>query len=219
MGIKNFYLANTRIRKEYPSIEERQTGYDWDEQDDKFYILTFKPEYYGLPLIHANNRYSQEQITYLPFAFEEIKMKVSNDTVAEFKWSNPADVSNVLNENAKLLPFDEISKIAVNHMKLKYNMITIASIPEDFPSYEEELAKYLSAEITITEIRLGLGGVSAYNSPGEYMLIPVWSFYGTYDIEKKDDGSHSHEDMFMPLVSINAVDGSVIDQRAWADYD
>ena len=231
LGIDNFYLANSKVVPSKPTAEEYAAFFNAVQEDesisgsdyfkdmgDKFYLLTFKPEYYGIPLVHANNQYSQEQITYLPFAFEEIKIKVSNDTVAEFKWSNPADVSNVLNENAKLLPFDEIAKIAANHMKLKYNMVTIASLPADFPSYEQELAKYLSAEIKITEIRLGLGGVPAYNSAGEYMLIPVWSFYGAYDIQKDDD-SHSYEDMFMPLVSVNAVDGSVIEQRAWADYD
>ena len=232
LGTDDFNLVYSRVEKANFSPEESAEYFGKaaeddsfsmkelrEKQPDKFYFLTFRPEYYGIPLIYANNRYSQEQITYLPYTFEEIKMRVSNDVIAEFKWSNPMDVSNVLNENAKLLPFDEIAKLAVNHMKLKYNMITVASLPEDFPSYEEELAKYLSAEIIISEIRLGLGGVPAYNSPGEYMLIPMWSFYGSVAIERQDRQGQQYEDLLMPLLSINAVDGSVIDQSVWADLN
>ena len=234
-GLNDFYLANSRVIKATFSFEESQQM--WanienqnfsmkeyrEKMDDKFYLLTFKPIYYDIPLIHASNRYSQEVIYSLPFSFEEIKVKVTNDEIVEFKWSNPTDTTHVLNENAKLMPFDEIAKIAVNHMKLKYNMITIASLPEDFPSYEEELAKFLSAEIKITEIKLGLGGVPAYNSPGEYMLIPVWSFYGSYSVEREggegEDKRLPDEDLYMPLLSINAVDGSIIEQFARVNYD
>ena len=232
IGLDNFYLANSKVIKADFSYEEIQQlwanveneNFSMKEyrenKDDKFYLLTFKPKYYGIPLIQANSRYSMQEIYYLPFSFEEIKVKVTNDEIVEFKWSNPTDVTYVLNENAKLLPFDEIAKIAVNHVKLKYNMITIASIPQDLASYEEELAKYLGAEIEITEIRLGLGGVPAYNSPGEYMLVPVWSFYGSTakELEGEDNGL-PYEDLYMPLLSINAVDGSIIEQFALVNYD
>ena len=232
LGLNDFYLANSRVIKADMSFEESQQMWanieneDFsmseyrEKKDDKFYLLTFKPNYYDIPLIQANSRYSQQEIYSLPFSFEEIKVKVTNDEIVEFKWSNPTDTTHVLNENAKLMPFDEIAKIAVNHMKLKYNMITIASLPEDFPSYEEELAKYLSAEIKITEIRLGLGGVPAYNSPGEYMLIPVWSFYGSTAKELEGENKRQlYEDLYMPLLSINAVDGSIIEQFARVNYD
>jgi hypothetical protein len=235
LGVNDFYLANYRVIKADFSFEESQqmwanienenfsTKEYRENKDDKFYLLTFKPRYYDIPLIQANSRYSQQEIYSLPFSFEEIKVKVTNEEIVEFKWSNPTDTTHVLNKNAKLMPFDEIAKIAVNHMKLKYNMITIASLPEDFPSYEEELAKFLSAEIKITEIRLGLGGVPAYNSPGEYMLIPVWSFYGSYSVEREgeegEDKRLPDEDLYMPLLSINAVDGSIIEQFARVNYD
>jgi hypothetical protein len=156
----------------------------------------------------------------LPFAFEEIKVKVSNDVVVEFKWTNPTDVSNVLNESAKLLPFNEIIKIAKKHMRLKYNIVTIAPVWEESETYEEDLANYLGAEINITQVRLGLGGVDAYNSVGDYMLVPVWSFYGSYKLDTvSDEYENENIDLFMPLISINAVDGSIIDQYCWADYD
>lgn len=220
LDISNFYLANTRLRKEYPTIEEIDNGYDSEELNDKFYILTFKPEYYGIPLLNASNRFSNENFASLPFAFEEIKMIVSNNSIAMFEWTNPTDVTNVINENANLISFDEITEIAEKYMKLKYNMVAIASIPEDFPSYKEQLAKYLSANIKITKICLGLGGTQAYNNSDEYMLIPIWSFYGSYEVDMEgDDSDFIFEDELSPLLSINAVDGSVVEQLAWVDYD
>ena len=220
LGISNFYLAYTRIRKEYPTVEQIDNGYDSEELNEKFYILTFKPEYYGLPLLNASNRFSDENLAYLPFAFEEIKMIVSNDSIAMFEWTNPTDVTNVINDNANLLSFDEVTEIAEKYMKLRYNMVSIASIPEDFPSYKEELAKYLSADIKITKICLGLGGTQAYNNSDEYMLIPIWSFYGSYEVDMEgDDSDFICKDELSPLLSINAVDGSVVEQLAWVDYD
>jgi hypothetical protein len=221
LGIDNFYLASTRIRKEYPSLEEIQSGTKHKCEDDKFYQLTFLPKYRDVPFIIANNRYtSSEGQVSAPFFFESIHMKVSNDAIVEFRWSNPTDISNVLNENAKLLEFDKVMKIVTNHMKIKYNMPTLAPVGEESETYEEDLAKFIGADIKITEVRLGLGGVPAYNNPSEYMLIPVWNFYGSYAIDSiNDEEDYEYTDTYMPFVSVNAVDGSIVEQTARVDYD
>lgn len=190
-------------------------------EDDKFYMLTFLPKYRDVPFVIANNSYtsSNEQAS-APFFFESIHMKVSNDAIVEFRWSNPTDTSNVINESAKLLGFDEIMKIASNHFKLKYNLPTLAPVWEESETYEEDLAKFIGADIKITEVRLGLGGVPAYNNPGEYMLIPVWNFYGSYAIDSTDDEEdYEHTDTFLPFVTVNAVDGSIVEQTALVDWN
>jgi hypothetical protein len=55
------------------------------------------------------------------------------------------------------------------------------------------------------------------------MLIPVWSFYGSYSVEREgeegEDKRLPDEDLYMPLLSINAVDGSIIEQFARVNYD
>jgi hypothetical protein len=192
-----------------------------DDKEGKFYQFTFLPKYYDVPFVIANNQYTTEKNQhYLSFYFESIHMKVSNDSIVEFRWSNPTDISNVINKSAKLLEFDEIMKIASNHFKLKYNMPTLAPVCEDSETYEEDLAKFIGADINITEVRLGLGGVPAYNNPGEYMLIPVWNFYGSYAIESTDEEEdYKYTDTYMPFVSVNAVDGSIVEQMANVDYD
>jgi hypothetical protein len=231
MGIDSneFYLAYSRIEKKFFTAEEYEAIYSNDDistkdlrkkQPDKFYFMIFKPKYHGIPLLNASTNFSDEELYSLPFAFEEIKVMVSNDVVVEFRWTNPTDISNVINDNAKLISFDEIMRIAKSHMKLKFNIETLAFIPSDMPNYEEELANFLGASINISQIRLGLGGVPAYNSTGEYMLVPVWNFYGTtkYDTandEYEQESSYS----YTPIISINAVDGSIIEQQSWVNLN
>lgn len=226
MGISNVYLANGEIIQEMQTHEESEAMWqaiianpdieyiDETERDDKFYLLTFKPMYYDIPLLEANNRFSQEVQYVFPFGFEKIEVRVSNDSIAEFRWINPTEISSIINENVRLLSFDKIIEIAENHMQLKYNLSTIAPVWIESPTYNEDLSRYYGGEIVINEIRLGLGGVSAYNNVNEFMLIPVWNFYGGYEVYGNDTSDDVKEELNVPFLSINAVDGSIIDQIA-----
>lgn len=221
LGIDNFYHAMTDIRNEYPTIEESESGVDYYDMEGKFYKLTFLPKYRDVPFVFANNQYATpDGQASAPFFFESIHMKVSNDAIVEFRWSNPTDISNVINESAKLLDFKKVMKIAKNYMKLKYNMPTIAPVREGSETYQQDLAKFIGANIDITQIRLGLGGVAAYNKPGEYMLIPMWNFYGSYTIDSTNDKEdREYPQTFLPYVTVNAVDGSIVEQWARVDWD
>lgn len=68
--------------------------------------------------------------------------------------------------------------------------------------------------ITVEEIRLELRRVREQNSVTDGLLIPVWSFYGN-QWQTKKDGSEPEitgtEGSQTCLLTINAVDGSIID--------
>ena len=219
LGIDNFYIAYTRIRKESRTLGDYE-NYDFQSAENKFYMLTFKPMYNDIPLIQANNRFPYQQQYPLNYYFEEITMKVSNDVVVEFRWINPTDISNVINDSVVLMDFDKIMKLATKHMKQHYSLENVANVPKDMPNYEQELANFLSADINITEIRLGLAGVPSYDIPYEYMLIPVWSFYGSVGWETSDNSRPNMGEISPePIISINAVDGSIVEQFTYIDWN
>ncbi|MBQ3131700.1 MAG: hypothetical protein IJC24_03230 [Clostridia bacterium] len=68
--------------------------------------------------------------------------------------------------------------------------------------------------ITVEEIRLELRRVREQNSVTDGLLIPVWSFYGNQWQTMKDGsepGRTGMEGQRSCLLTINAVDGSIID--------
>ena len=64
--------------------------------------------------------------------------------------------------------------------------------------------------ITVTAVRLGLMRIIEKDNNDTAYLVPVWDFFGTYD---SDGGTLViGEDGYETLLTINAVDGSVIDR-------
>ncbi len=95
-----------------------------------------------------------------------------------------------------MLPFDQIKKIFENMILTKYG----ASGTEEAES----------ASINITGIRLGLARVTEQNNNAYGLLVPAWDFFGVYDT---GNGYPIGYDGFESLLTINAVDGSIIDRQ------
>ena len=144
----------------------------------------------------------------------------------------PIEASNASDERLFLLPFDEVKDIFEK-------TITLQVMTEDrnrlisvdggshyrYPSIDAQ-----SAEITITKVQLGYMCMSdSEGSDTEGVLIPVWDFYGTwtskepeYEYGNGEDGlvmgDVTMDDAGVPLLTIDARDGSVIQriQAGWA---
>ena len=103
-----------------------------------------------------------------------------------FIWSSPYLISDERTEQ-KLLPFENILAIARQTLPLKYQVEEVRG--------ESHLFVY----------RIALGYMAALQRDTlEFALTPVWNFYG-HDVP---------EDVHVgcrPLLTVNAVDGTVID--------
>lgn len=214
MGIDNFYLADSRIRKAFPSVDGTQRRLDWNSMEDKFYVLNFKPMYKDIPLLLANNRWGVDGQYSIMYGFESIRITVSNEDVVEFNWINPTDTSNIINDNVQLMDFDDIMQSATSYMRQQYVLPNVALVWKESPTYEEDLAQYLGASIQITEIRLGLAGIFDSSDAGGYMIVPTWNFYGStsWQSDNPDIPSATEVQNYIPILSVNAVDGSIIQQ-------
>ena len=131
------------------------------------------------------------------WAYEKLRIFIDDDGIYGFLWYGPCTVTEIVNEKATLLPFDQIKKIFENMILTKYG----ASGTEEAES----------ASINITGIRLGLVRVTEQNNNAYGLLVPAWDFFGVYDT---GNGYPIGYDGFESLLTINAVDGSIIDRQA-----
>jgi hypothetical protein len=131
-----------------------------------------------------------------PWMYEKIRIFVDDDGKYAYMWNGPCTVTKIINDKATLLPFDQIKEIFANMILLKYG---------DYIG--DDASKSIS--INITKIRLGLVRVTEKDNNQYGILVPAWDFFGTYD---EGNGYPIGYDGYESLLTINAVDGSIIDR-------
>ena len=162
---------------------------------------------------------------------EVLTMDFCSGTLQSFLHRNPIEASNASDERLFLLPFDEVKDIFEKTITLqvmtedKNRMISVDGGSDyRYPSIDAQ-----SAEMTITKVQLGYMRMRSEDSDTEAILIPVWDFYGTwtskepeYEYGNGEDGlvigDVTMDDAGVPLLTIDARDGSVIQrvQAGWA---
>ena len=104
-------------------------------------------------------------------------------------------------KNSSMLPFSDISSI-FKKMILYENEQLFDSA--DINSGLSQL------EFVVTKVTLSLQRIIEKNNIDNGLLVPVWNFYGV-QIGRSKDGLEIALKKDTPFVSVNAVDGSIID--------
>ena len=132
-----------------------------------------------------------------PFTEETLTIVVTEDGLDSFNWSGYARVIETLNENVKMLPFEEIQQALKNQI-----------------FYEESFHNGYGMsdyEVSVHSAELRMGYIGVKDSLSQAFLVSVWvfetssSYYnGTMQMRRSsNDGSFV----------INAIDGGVIQER------
>ncbi len=116
--------------------------------------------------------------------YETLSFIVMDCGILSMDYDYPTAIDSISSESTPLLSFDAIMSIFKSEMNANYGNINAYKIKNN--------------NIVITKIQLGLTRVTVDGGNGEYTLIPVWDFY-TSD--------------YMILLTINAIDGSIIDNN------
>ena len=165
------------------------------------YIFHYSRPYAGIPTTYTNEECSETEGNpdgYAPSCYYESVMLVLSENGVEWvQWKQPYKVGDILNENVKLMSFDEIKDIAMKMIPLKY------ASSETY---------YNPNEVSIDRIKFGYTRVLMKDAPTRYMIIPVWDFIGTYDSPVKASGD-SGKEINGWIFTINAVDGTSIDRE------
>lgn len=109
-------------------------------------------------------------------------------------WTCPIEVIETVSEDARLKPFSEIRGIFESMMLVKY----------------EAQAENSAYDFDINRVTLSLHRIVEKNSNESGLLVPAWNYYGKLTI-KTDPPDGSSEDIGQSFLTVNAIDGSIID--------
>jgi hypothetical protein len=123
--------------------------------------------------------------------YEQIYVTVDGDKIHSFDWDYAYQTGETLAEDSTLLSFAEIMDI--------FGAVAPLSIAS--------LESQGNNKMTIHEIRLGYMPVRLKDRPEIWALRPVWDFFGSQTF-----GYHGNDYPGLTLLTIDAIDGTVIDR-------
>ena len=223
----NAYQNSPLIQKEEEAIETARKllsdlGLDsWEldscvkeeahlfEEDRYWYEMTFIPVYEQWPLLRQEqlaviNHDSLEDQYAADYYYEEITVRISSGEVVYFNWKSPMDIVSVENAAVETKTFEEVYNIFKKQMQAEY---TVGKIERSSGFYGE--GEVEAAKVHITEAEMGLARIRVKDHLDEYRLVPVWVFRGCVDYESSVESFK--EDTSRVFVTVNAIDGSIID--------
>lgn len=151
---------------------------------------------------------------------ESLSVEYAAGVLRGFQYSGSLEITDLSDEKQFLLPFAEIKdifeKTIAVQMMSEENPFSLSS--EDGGSYTRYPSPDAdSVEMTITKVRLGYMRIREEGDSESGLLIPVWDFYGewTAQISGEDGtaGTAALEEEYVPMLTIDARDGSVIQRK------
>jgi hypothetical protein len=161
------------------------------------YIVRYVRRVNEAPITYTGDtgtRIEDEEMYATPWAYEAINVIIDDKGIVEFYWTSPYTNPEIITEDTNLLPFSDIQNTFEKMVMVKY-------------SYVEEGV----LQLDINSVRLGLMRVTNPEQRDSGLLIPVWDFFGAITMVP-DNGDPYLFSGIDSLLTINAVDGSIIDR-------
>ena len=162
------------------------------------YVLSPNDGWRGAAVASANISMEDELVYSAPNAEEKLVISVTNEGLYVLDYSAPRVVSEILAYPIQILPFEKLME--------RFDQYIVMH------GYDDKK----TINIEINRIQLGMMDLKVADESHKYLSIPVWDFYGDCEIIapgieelRSDDGS----DPFHSWLTINAIDGSIIDRR------
>ena len=144
---------------------------------------------------------------------ENILLDVGKDGVLRFAWMAPSTQPVVRQAESTLLPFEEIASIADTMLP------EVIVGPKETPL--TQLDQYngfdTRMDVDITKVSLSLMRIRDKGSL-QGTIVPVWDFWGTSDWYDAEPNAYGYQEKgmnydFQPMLTLNAVDGTVVDRQ------
>ena len=143
----------------------------------------------------------------VPWTYETARLCVNNNGLFNLWWQSPTKTGEIINENASLKSFKEITNI--------FSTMILAEYEPKIKMYDHPEIDHVEMKIDINKVELGLVRVRTQNADGrEGIYTPAWVFSGlkTQDFFYTSGQTyHDESTRNEVLLVINAVDGSIID--------
>jgi hypothetical protein len=168
------------------------------------YTLYYAKNYDGIETNFAEAFTLNEEIEYWNqklYPQEYLTITVGKEGIVNLMYTSPMEINKKLASSVVLLPFEKI--------KEKFDsQIVLNTIDPDSKIY-----------LKINRVELSMMRIAKPDS-NEYLVIPVWDFYGG-SIRSSDRSNNTDEEYWNEItefygssyLTINAIDGAVIDRK------
>ena len=186
------------------------------DENKEYYVLYFERVINGVAVTHdfrgISSTSSDDPAYAEPLRYEYLNMWVDDTGIVEVYWDSPLNVTEIVNDNAEIaVDAQQAAEVMTKQLFLQY--------ADMFYGNAERI------EIDITGLRLGLARIRYRGHPGEYILAPVWDFYGKIKLKLTEESALANEEVniedgmyvcnfchYQSIGTINALDGSVVNR-------
>ncbi len=148
----------------------------------------------------------EDDSTTAAWMVEKITLDYTEDGLICFQWFSPHTEPVLMVEDAQLMPFEQIEEIFAKMIMVKNSDVLFVNERNGFTT---------TRNLQINKVKLSLMRIKAKGTSDEGLLIPVWDFWGTN--KRTYDGWDNYgvdiDNGEEILLTINAVDGSLIDRE------
>ena len=144
---------------------------------------------------------------------ENILLDVGKDGVLCFAWTAPSTQPVVQQAQSTLLPFEEIAAIADTMLPevIQGPDGRVLVEVDQYNGFETRM------DVDITKVSLSLMRIRDKGSL-QGTIVPVWDFWGTSDWYDAEPNAYGYQEKgmnyeYQPMLTLNAVDGTVVDRQ------
>jgi beta-lactamase regulating signal transducer with metallopeptidase domain len=196
-------------------IYESSVGYQIDtyagytkETSPQAYAFKFARSYDGVTAKKVNYLHGVNQdVDYSKQVSPELFFIVIDDQgVRMASWQDPAKTAEKVADDVPLKSFESIKDIFTQYCKQKFTWVPV----------DDALGPNLTATLNVKRVELNLMTIPEKDNLQNYITVPVWDFIGDmkYDGKKvAQDGYPAYELQDISILTINAMDGAVIDRE------
>lgn len=176
-------------------------GFTFHQAEFSVYEFLFTREISGIPLTYTNdigNQFAPNAVA-KTWSYEKVRLFIDDTGVSYLLYNSPYEILETVSEEVNMLSFPEIQNIFERMAPVVNNF---------YDEYGRE------CEMNIHEVKLGLMRITERNSKETGLIIPVWDFMGTYTYQEDLSGQMdtTMDDPYISILTINAIDGSIIDR-------
>lgn len=182
----------------YSCEKKERRGMAW-------YDLQFIPSYEGVKVLKQDQMETvkSEDSYAANYYYESVTAQVSDGKLISLMYISPLDVVEVKNPDVELIPFADIQNRMTEQMKLQYTQAAFG--------IQDEPGNRSSRFLCIDEVELGLARIKIADNESDFYLVPAWNLNGRIGYKKEETTSYSDEKY--TFLTVNAVDGSVINTK------
>lgn len=138
-----------------------------------------------------------------PWSYEDMTIAIDDSGVAYFDWGSPYKMADVVTQNSNVMSFKDAMNV----------FDTMGLVVNAWDGISDGSPNLKSVDIKIDHIQFGLTRITEQNKRDAGLLVPCWDFFGTMTYISEVNGkTQKMDDGPIPILTVNAIDGSIINR-------